>query len=313
VSHQTVSRFLKGEGIKPRNRESITSALRELDYRPNMAARSLATQKSRRIAVLTQGIDKVGPARILQGANALARRLGYLLDVITLDVSDRGTIDVTINEVNGQDVAGILALASTDEMIAAFTHAEFRVPAYVDADPGHRNTRGMELIVDHLVELGHRRFFHVAGPRTWTAASNRELAYEHALARHGLVSTGTAYGDWSAASGYAIASSISSARPVVATAFVAANDQMALGVVRGLTLARLRVPEDVSVTGFDDIPEAEFFSPPLTTVRLDFEEQGREALRRLLAHVEGNELPASVMSVELMRRDSTGPLPVTFA
>jgi LacI family transcriptional regulator len=314
VSHQTVSRLLKGEGVRPKNRERVLQALEELGYSPNLTARSLATNKSHRVAVLTQEIGQVGPGRVLQGAGAEARQAGYLLDVIILDVSDRLAIDEAIRQVNGQDIAGILALASTDEMIAAFADADFRVPAFIGAEeddamgehPAQRNARGLDQLVDHLVKLGHRRFFQLAGPRTWVAARNRELAYERSLCRYGITSLGTAYGDWSPASGYEAALKIPPGLGV--TAVIAANDQMALGAILALSSSGLHVPDDVSVTGFDDIPEAAYVSPPLTTVRLDFEEQGRDAFRRLIAQLEGRSLLPGIMTAELVERASSGPV-----
>ncbi|GAA1276626.1 LacI family transcriptional regulator [Planotetraspora silvatica] len=313
VSHQTVSRLLKGEGVRPKNRERVLQALEELGYRPNLAARWLATNKSHRVAVLTQEIGQVGPGRILQGVGAEARQAGYLLDIITLDVSDRSAIDEAIGQVNGEDIAGILALASTDEMIAAFAHAEFRVPAFIGAEeddalgehPAQRNARGLDQVVDHLVGLGHRRFFQIAGPRTWVAARNRELAYERSLSRYGIASLGTAYGDWSAASGYEAARKIPSELGI--TAVVAGNDQMALGAILALSSSGLDIPGDVSVTGFDDIPEAAYLCPPLTTVRLDFEEQGRDAFRRLVTQLEGRSSAPGIMTAELVERASSGP------
>jgi DNA-binding LacI/PurR family transcriptional regulator len=314
VSHQTVSRYLKGEeGIRPANRQRVLQALEELSYRPNLSARSLASRRSRRVAVLTQEIGLVGPGRVLQGANAEARRLGYLLDIVTLDVGDRAAIDDAIRSVSGQDVAGVLALANTNEMIEAFAATEFRVPTLVSAErddsqeahPDQDNAVGMDLIVSHLADLGHQRFFLIGGPRGWVAARNRELAYDNALERLGLQPIGKAHGDWSAASGYAAARSMPLDEGI--TALVAANDQMALGAMLALSEAGLGVPADVSVTGMDDMAEAAFLSPPLTTVRLDFEEQGRDAFRRLIAELDGEGRPPRTMPATLMVRASSAP------
>ncbi len=315
VSHQTVSRFLKGEeGLRPANRQRVVQALEELRYTPNLSARSLASRTSRRIAVLAQEIGLVGPGRVLQGANAEARRAGYLLDIITLDVGDPVAIEDAIRQVGGPDVAGILALASTDEMVQALSGADFRVPTFVDAerdealdhaDPDPDDPGAMDLIVGHLAELGHERFFLIGGPQSWVAARNRKLAFENALHARGLTQVGAAYGDWSAASGYAAARTIPLDQGI--TAVVAVNDQTAIGAVLALTEAGLRVPADVSVTGMDDMAEAAYVSPPLTTVRLDFEEQGREALRRLLAQLEGQALPPVTLPATLVTRASSGP------
>jgi DNA-binding LacI/PurR family transcriptional regulator len=310
VSHQLVSRYLKGErGIRPANRDKVAAALRELDYRPNMTARLLATSRSHRIAVLTHEIGQVGPAQIAQGASAEARTHGYVLDIITLDTTDRAAIDEAIRELNQQEIAGVLALASTDEMVSAFRDADFHVPTYLGTEddeqdnsgPSERSFPGYDAIVDHLWELGHRRFFHVAGPRAWIAARNREAAYNRAISRRGGESLGIARGDWSAASGYAAAGTV----PPEATAVVVANDQMAIGVIRRLIDDGRAVPGAVSVTGVDDVAEAEFISPPLTTLRVQFEEQGRASVRRLLEQLHGEAEHMPAQHAELVVRAST--------
>lgn len=309
VSHQLVSRYLKGEtGIRPANRDRVIAALAELEYRPNMTARSLATSRSHRIAVLTHEIGQVGPALIAQGASAEARRHGYLFDLVTLDFTDRAAIDEVLGALNQHEIAGVLALASTDEVIEAFRQTVFHVPAFVEAEadeaegaaPSVLNSVVFDQLVNRLYDDGHREFFHLGGPRTWVAARNRERAYHRALAHHGLTSTGTVHGDWSAASGYAAAASV----PPRATAVIAANDQMAIGVMRGLDDLGRPVPDAVSVTGVDDIPEAEFVSPPLTTIRVDFEEQGRAAFRRLLAQIQGDRLVEAPQLAEVVIRRS---------
>ncbi|MBC9822807.1 LacI family DNA-binding transcriptional regulator [Terrabacter sp. MAHUQ-38] len=318
VSHQTVSRFLKGyAGIRPETRERVAQALDAVDYRPNLTARSLTTGRSHRIGALTHEIDQVGPSKIAQGASAAAREAGYLLDIITLDMSNRSAIANAVSLVQQHDLAGVLALASTDEMTRAFEKTRFRVPAFiaVEADDvvgEHRSelsSVGFPALVDHLAGLGHRSFLHIAGPTTWSAARNRVRAYEEAIEVRGLNSVGIVHGDWSARSGYDAVKSLSG--EVRATAVVAANDQMALGAMLALSQLGLQVPRDVSVTGVDDIPEAEFFAPPLTTLRVDFLAQGRAAVAELLARVNGETAPSfPVLASELVVRASTGPAPV---
>lgn len=316
VSHQTVSRFLKGDtGIKPRNYDRVLQALNELGYRPNLAARSLATRRSHRVAVLVQAIDQVGPARILHGLITEARAAGYLIDVVTVEAAAADAVAETIRAMSTQDIAGIIALTSTDEMTAALTGSDFHLPALVhfetedaaDPDASEEHARGLRSIVDHLVELGHRRFFHIGGPPNWIASRNREHAYLEALSRHGITSLGTAHGDWSAASGYRLARSVGADLGV--TAMVCANDQTAIGAIRALVERGMRVPADVSVTGVDDIPEAAFIQPPLTTLRLAFEQQGRRAFRDLLGLLGDAIEPFAELPVELVVRESTGPAP----
>src|SRR5690606_36671242 len=124
-----------------------------------------------------------------------------------------------------------------------------------------------------------RDVVHIAGPPAWVGARNRTREYEAGVVELGLRSQGVIHGDWSARSGYQAVASLPD--PLPATAFVAANDQSALGVILALNERGLRVPEDVSVTGVDDTPEAAYYSPPLTTLRLDFTAQGRDAVQNL--------------------------------
>jgi len=313
VSHQTVSRFLKGyEGIRPQTREKVVNALAELKYQPNLTARSLKSGRSHRLAALTHEIDQVGPSRIVQGASVAARQAGYLLDIVTLDMSDADAISEAVDLVAQLDVAGILALASNDAMTELFERADFRVPAHIaveedDARTGHQtelSAVGFPSLIAHLAGLGHKTFLHIAGPPAWSSSRNRARAYERSLGDHGLKSAGTVHGDWSAKSGYDAVMGIGA--DLGATAIVAANDQMALGAMLALTELGLSVPDQVSVTGVDDIPEAAYFSPPLTTLRVDFAAQGRSAVSELLArldHVAPQRVPA--LQTELVIRASS--------
>jgi DNA-binding LacI/PurR family transcriptional regulator len=315
VSHQTVSRYMAGyAGIRPETRERVTKALEALDYRPNMSARFLATNRSHRIGALAHDIGQVGPSKTLQGAIAGAREAGYMLDVISLDVGDEDAVHDALAMITRQDIAGLLAFSSTDAMTRALRDTTIRVPTLIDVEEddaiaGHRatgNYRGLQLLIDHLVSQGHRRFFHIAGPSGWIAARNRALSYDRALASHGLTSLGTAHGDWSAESGYRIAERL--VPGLEATALVVANDQMALGAMLALDRQGIRVPADVSITGFDDIPESAFYRPPLTTVRIDFDVQGRAALGRLLQRIRGVDVERETSpAVELVLRESVGP------
>jgi len=313
VSHQTVSRLLKGyEGIRPDTRDRVDEAIRELDYRPNLTARSLTTGRSHRIATLTHEITQVGPSKILEGATMAARDAGYLLDVITLDVHNPAAIRESIDLAMQFDLAGVLALSSTDEVTNAVETSTFRVPIYLATGHDRLLTdfapvdSGLFTVVRHLADLGHRDVMHIAGPSTWVGARNRTREYEAAVLALGLNSRGVIHGDWSARSGYEAIASLP--RELPATAFVAANDQIALGVNFALSERGYRVPDDVSVTGVDDTPEAAYFSPPLTTLRIDFSAQGSDAVQQLLALIDGVEPPPlSPRRPELIVRSSTGP------
>ncbi|MBT2514610.1 LacI family DNA-binding transcriptional regulator [Arthrobacter sp. ISL-30] len=319
VSHQTVSRLLRGyEGIRPQTKTRVMDALQELGYRPNLAARSLTTGRSQRIGALTHEIDQVGPSKIAQGASVAARQAGYLLDIVTLDMSNADAINDALELIMQHDLAGVLALASTDEMTQAFEAADFRVPAYIAAeeDDAFSNRRseltsvGLPALIAHLAGLGHRTLLHIAGSTTYSAARNRRRAYEAAVADLSLHSQGVVYGDWSARSGYEAITGLRG--KLEATAVVAANDQMALGAMLALTEQGYRIPEDISVAGIDDIPEAGYFSPPLTTLRVNFAAQGRNAVQQLLGQIEGFTPPSSTgLTSQLITRRSTGPAPGT--
>ncbi|MFC0680510.1 LacI family DNA-binding transcriptional regulator [Lysobacter korlensis] len=317
VSHQTVSRFLKGfDGIRPETRQKVTRALDELGYRPNLTARSLKSGRSHRIGALTHDISLVGPIRIAEGASAAAREAGYVLDLVSLDVHNPRAIEESLELLTQHELAGVLALASTDEMRRAFETTNFRVPAYVyseadDAAAGHRSDlaeNGIPALIGHLAGLGHRSFAHIAGPENWSPSRNRLLAYQTAVEHQGLRSAGVLFGDWSAKSAYQAISELRELPP--ATAYLASNDQMALGAMLALKERGLRVPQDVSVVGIDDIPEAAYFDPPLTTLRLDFESRGRQSLNTLLARIERTEQPPlDITPAELVIRRSSGPAP----
>ncbi|MHA7238728.1 LacI family DNA-binding transcriptional regulator [Arthrobacter sp. TMS1-12-1] len=314
VSHQTVSRFLNGyQGIRPATRTKVLDALDALNYRPNLAARSLTTGRSNRIGALTHEIDQVGPSKIIQGASLAAREAGYLLDIVALDMSDRASISESLELLMRQDLAGVLALSSTDEMTEAFSTSSFRVPALIAAEadelPGTHaselTTDGFPALITYLAELGHERFLHIAGPQTWSAARNRRRAFDTSVHARNLTAAPTVFGDWSAKSAY---EAVQALPEIPATAIIAANDQMALGAILALTERGLTVPDDISVTGVDDIAEAAYFRPPLTTLRVDFASQGRAAIQELLTQINpAQELDIASVGSDLIIRRSTGP------
>lgn len=316
VSHQTVSRYMHGVRLRPETAAKVDRALEELEYRPNLTARALTTGRSHRIGVLTHELDLVGPSRTVKAATQAAKEAGYLLDIVTLDAGNAKAIRAALDLLIQHDLAGVIALASTDEMRLAFERTSFAVPAVIagEEDTAARarssvlSGSGLPELIGYLADLGHRDFLHVAGPTTWPAARNRAQAYESAVASRGLRSLGAVHGDWSAKSGYDIVRQLPG--DALPTAVVAANDQMALGVLLALFERGLKVPDDVSVSGIDDIPEAAYFSPPLTTLRLDFDREGRAAVAELLAQIEdGQPAPTGSVRAELIVRASTGSSP----
>ncbi|MCC7207654.1 MAG: substrate-binding domain-containing protein, partial [Anaerolineae bacterium] len=169
---------------------------------------------------------------------------------------------------------------------------------------------GTRLLVEHLIALGHRRFVEIRGPQPWYDAQARHDSLLTALTNAGAVLRLSVEGDWSPGSGYEAARALLKWRdshPDGFTALVVANDQMAMGAMRAFEESGLRVPQDVSVVGFDDIPEAAFTSPPLTTVRQEFDQMGRQGVEYLIEIIANPALPRSqrLIAPHLVRREST--------
>jgi LacI family transcriptional regulator len=316
VSHQTVSRLLKGAAVRPATRERVEAAIDSLGYRLNATARALATSRSYRIGALVYELQELGPSRVAQGAANEARDSGYLLDIVSLDPDDDSAIADAIALLDQQHLAGIIALAPTQRLARALEAMSYRIPVLIDTEPAFDgtaataslNTEGTALAVEHLLALGHRSIVHVSGPPEWMSAANRRRAYEHTMHRHGLTPSTPVAGDWTAASGYRAVRNL----PLEGvTALLVGNDQMAQGALRALWERGIRVPEEMSVVGFDDVPEAAFAIPPLTTVRLDFADQGRRGVADLVARIEGRPATGApdAGTVQLIERASTAPAP----
>jgi DNA-binding LacI/PurR family transcriptional regulator len=169
--------------------------------------------------------------------------------------------------------------------------------------------RPAEEILRHLAGQGHRRFLHVAGSQDWASARNRRAVYVEAVERLGLTSYGVVDGDWSVRSGYEAARDLPADSGV--TAVLAANDYVALGVLRGFQDRGMRVPEEMSVFGWDDEEFTRYFSPSISTVHINKEEVGRRSMLSLLALLRGEPAPESEVEdlFHLVPRGSSGPAP----
>ncbi|MEN2738456.1 substrate-binding domain-containing protein [Microbacterium sp. X-17] len=322
VSHQSVSRYVRGLDMRAATKVKIEAAIATLDYKPNLSARALITGRSTRIGALTHEAHQYGPAMVIQGATAAARQAGYLLDVVSLDMGDVTEIGHAIRALTQYDLAGIVAFASTDGTRQVFEETRFDVPVIIASETDEPETlaasraatRGIDEAIGHLQQLGHTSFLHIAGPEDWAAARNRLHAFRSSIDRRGLHVAGVRYGDWSAKSGYDAIATLGDEEARVPTAIVAANDQMALGAMYALRRRGLDVPRDVSVTGLDDTPDSAYFTPALTTIRVDFQTEGREAVEALLAVIDPGETAAvrtddAPGSESLVVRDSTAVAP----
>jgi DNA-binding LacI/PurR family transcriptional regulator len=318
VSHQTVSRVINGSRhVSPRTRERVLAAMRELGYRPNSVARALATGRTRTIGVVTFDTSLYGPASTLFGIERAAHEAGYFITIANLKALDRASVLHAIERLRAQGVDGILAISGEQESAEALLHVPLNVPLVaVEAGPERGipvvavdQRSGAELATRHLLELGHRTVHHIAGPLGSIESQQRAGGWRATLEGAGAPRPDPLVGDWTARAGYHLGRRLTRDRSV--SAVFASNDQMALGVLRAMHEAGRRVPEAVSVVGFDDVPESSYFMPPLTTVRQDFGEVGSRSLRilvRAIDSVAAGERPpdGSLVSPELVVRASSG-------
>ena len=306
VSKGTVSRALNGyEDVSPATRARIAALARELGYEPDAPARSLRTRRSMLVAAYLGrcGEDASHPffRPVLAGLSARLRATGYGLMVV------EGTADLRHVRRGGIDGAVLMSVDADNPLVAALAAAgipyvgvDVELPAHVASD--HRG--GTAMAVGHLAQLGHRRIAAIAGHQHTLAGRERLEGYRAGLAAAGLAYDPAlvAVGDFSAASGEAAARQLLPAAP---TAIVAASDLMAVGATRALVAAGLRVPEDVSVVGFDDLPLATLVRPELTTVRQDPARIGAAAADAVLERIEGEPANRTTVPVELVVRASS--------
>jgi len=317
VSHQTVSRVInESPQVRPATRERVLAAMRELDYRPNSAARALVTGRSRTLGVVSFDTTLYGPASTLFGIERAAHEAQYFITVVSLAALDRESVLSAVERLRAQGVDGILVIAPQEGAAHAVADIPPSVPL-VAVEGGHPDTAplvaidqfaGAAAATTHLLELGHRTVSHIAGPAEWLEAQQRTAGWKATLEAAGAPVPPVVGGDWSPRSGYELGRQL--LRDGHPSAIFVANDQMALGVLRALHEADYEIPRQTSVVGFDDIPEAQYYTPPLTTVRQDFREIGRRSLRLMLDMVEaGGEGPASppMVQPELILRSSTAP------
>jgi DNA-binding LacI/PurR family transcriptional regulator len=318
VSHQTVSRVINGHpSVAPLTRERVQQAIAELGYRPNLAARALVTGSTRTIGLVTVKINQYGPAQTMLGLEKAARAAGYSVSISILDDASAEAMREAVDRFVAQSVAAVVALSTYDDAAEALHSIEAPVPLVAvqvggaDGRPavGVDQESGARLATRHLLGLGHRTVHHVAGPVDSQEARGRTAGWRSELVAAGAVVPEILRGDWTPSSGYAagrtLAARIRAGEDI--TAVFLANDQMALGLLAALHEEGLDIPADVSVVGFDDLPEAPYFTPPLTTVRQDFAELGRRGVQLVLARLAGEDLHPEPVPAPLLVRASTGP------
>ena len=317
VSYQTVSRVLNDSpSIRDATRDRVLAAIEELGYRPNQAARALVTSRSRTIGVLSAMTAHYGPTTAINSIEMAAREAGYRLTITNSQSSGYASIKSSLDHLLSQSIEALVVIAPQVRVFEAIQDLSISVPFVTiestGRDIGHSmsvdQVAGARLATKHLIDLGHTEILHIAGPQDWIEAEARMQGYLQALGEADLRTRAPILGDWSASFGYWAGLELLRMRDF--TAVFAGNDQMALGFLHACRDAGLEVPGDISVIGFDDLPESAHFSPPLTTVRQNFTEVGRRAIAILLAELRGETGIDHVMvAPELILRESTARPP----
>jgi DNA-binding LacI/PurR family transcriptional regulator len=295
VSHQTVSRVLNNQpNIRPATKSRVEAAMAELDYKPNPAARSMGTGRSNMIGLLVADTGLFGPAGMLNAMERQARQAGYFAVTVAVRNDSPEAWAEGIEHLSKMQVEGIATIALPADVfkLAASMMPNVKLVA-IDADEdaaqaqsvGIDNFEGGYMATKHLIELGHRKILHISGPVTSSEANQRLRGYQSAMKEAGLAAS-VIQGDWSSETGYRIGIELD-LDGELPTAVFTANDHLALGLIKALSGRGLTLPQDLSLVGFDDLPEAPYFNPPLTTVRQDFAQLGELAIQVLLSDLAG--------------------------
>lgn len=306
VSGQTVSRVVNDSPrVDPATRERVETAMAELGYRPHRAARALRTGRSQTIGLVVTTLATVGNSRMLQATAEAAAERGYALTLVTAGDS----VADAFERLSEQEVDGAIVLNEASALVpAADRPAGLRLvvvdaPATADLAVVHSDhVGGAAAATARLLEIGHPTVHHLAGPADSFAAGERERGWRDTLVAAGVEPPPIVRGDWTAEAGFLAGEAL-----LAASAVFCANDQMALGLLRALADAGRRVPEDVSVIGFDDVPDAANYRPPLTTIRQDFTALAHRAVGLLVAEIEGTPgaEASAVVPTLLVERAST--------
>ena len=325
VSSMTVSRVLNYRpDVSPATRRQVQLVIDQMGYHPNAVARSLSQGKTHSLGIAVFGLEHYGPSNTIVGVERKAEELGYSMLVALMHTGDarREKQEQILNNLLARQVDGIVwAIAEHEDNRDWLCEQarELTTPVvFLNMQP-RRGTRmvavnnydGGRQATEHLSKQGYRRIGLITGPLNWWEARQRQSGWRDAMLEASLPHEGLeVYGDWSAESGEAGMRRLLEQAPNIEALF-ASNDQMALGAFQAARRAGRRVPQDLAVVGFDDIPEAAYFHPPLTTIRQDLQKMGTLAVQLIHRIMESRrqdvDLEPEVLWVqpELIIRDSS--------
>lgn len=319
VSQKTVSRVINNApNVSSDVIGRVTAAIATLGYRPNTVARALVTQRTRAIGIVTPGTALYGPTAQLFGIERAAWMAGYSVVIVSTADSTSEELVRAVDRIVDLGVDGVVLAGpiGTDEPVSEMFNG---IPAISVGDSTTGNLGlpavtadqhdGARKATAHLLDLGHATVWHVAGPDSWQSAAARAAGWREALRRAGALVHEPVPGDWTARAGYEAGLRLADRSDV--TAVFAANDQMATGLMRAFNERGRRIPQDVSIVGFDDAPDSEFLMVPLTTVRQDFTAITLRAVTELVRAMAGEEFHRGItqIPVDLVIRASSGPAP----
>jgi DNA-binding LacI/PurR family transcriptional regulator len=302
VSHQTVSRVLNSHpSVRESTRQRVLDAIAATGYRRNQAARQLATARSGIIGVVTPRTNLYGPSRSTLAIEVAARERGYWVSLASLPAVTVQAMRDALDHFLDQAVDAVAVVAPNPPALEALALAP-DLPPLVAVTSGSvapgipcadvDQAAGAKLATEYLIGMGRRRIAHIAGPPDFFHARARAATWAETLEEHGLEPGPAAGGDWSGQSGLiATAQLLASGTP---DAIFAGNDLMAMGALVALRRAGLRVPEDVAIVGFDNIPGSDVTEPPLTTVDQDHATLGRTVVELLDSQLASSPPPAGL-------------------
>jgi len=316
VSYQTVSRVLNDSpSLKGSTKQRVLDVIQEIGYRPNQAARALVTSKSRTIGILSTQAAYYGPTTSIAAIEQAAREAGYRLSITNISSNDYTSIRSGLDYLLSQSIEALVVIAPQVRVFEAINELSISVPFVTlqsaDLEGSHGlsvdQVAGARLATQHLIDLGHTEIMHISGPQDWIEAEARMQGFLDSIGSADLRTRAPILGDWTAHFGYYAGLELLRFRDF--SAVFAGNDQMALGFAHACREFGLSIPGDISIVGFDDIPEAAHFAPPLTTVRQNFPEIGRRAISMLLGELRGDaNVRHDQILPELIVRESTGPV-----
>jgi len=299
VSYQTVSRVINNHPyVSEDTRQRVQAAIDTLGYRPSKAATKLASKSSKTIAIIIYGSWFHGPVQIALNIEIAAKTSGF--DVILTNITEpKKQLTKALHNVSDWAVDGILmilpvqglsfdevqAICGDTPVVQIDSARSADIPSVITDD-----ARGTKQIVEHLIALGHTNFCEISGPMNWFSAQIRHQACVQVFEAHGMAPPVYEQANWTPSGGYQATRRLLE-KGIPFTALISANDNMAFGAIRALGEAGFSVPGDISIVGYDDIPEAAYCMPPLTTVRQNFIQLGLTGFEYLMRLMDDPETP----------------------